>query len=270
MSTPTSVAAAATTWVRDRIARPSRPAEIVHRGGHAVYLDDGTDVLAGVGADGVRVPCAAQTTLTSLHALTGDATTVTVGDDRLAFAGGEVRIARTVDQHVPRLGPEHLAAARRLLGDPVPGQIRAELPHDALDGLRVADPSAPMALAGLGSGLTPLGDDVLCGWIATMAAAGRLDESPLRPAIDAPLLARTTALSATLLRCALEGLVLPEFARLLQELRSTAPSADPDAAVATMLRIGHTSGAGLVLGLTLALDHLSASDSDHHVTRSCP
>lgn len=258
MSERSSVVAAATTWVRERIARPSRPAEIVHRGGHAVYLDDGTDVLAVVGAAGVRVPCAAQTTLRSLQALTGEESAVTVGDGRLVFAGGEVRIARTVDQHVPSLDPASATSARARLGDAVPAAIAAELPSHALDGLRAADPTAPLDLAGLGSGLTPLGDDVLCGWIATMVAAGRLAQSPVLEAIDAPLLARTTSLSATLVRCALEGLVIPEFAQLLDSLRAAQSRIEPADAAATMLRIGHTSGAGLVLGLTLALDHLAS------------
>ncbi|OUZ11595.1 hypothetical protein BHE97_04465 [Aeromicrobium sp. PE09-221] len=286
MSERSSVAAAATTWVRERIARPSRPAEIVHRGGHAVYLDDGTDVLAVVGVAGVRVPCAAQTTLPSLQALTGEGSAVTVGDGRLVFAGGEVRISRTVDQHVPALDPASAGSARERLGDVVPIPIAAELPSDALAGLRAADPAAPLALVGLGSGLTPLGDDVLCGWVATMAAARRLEESPMRRAIDAPLLTRTTSLSATLIRCALEGFVIPEFARLLASLRSAPSRVEPADAAATMLRIGHTSGAGLVLGLTLALEHLSTAtpaasdrwsksateshDSAPHVTRSCP
>ena len=268
MSTPTSVAAAAATWVRERIARPSRPAEIVHRGGHAVYLDDGTDVLAVVGAAGVRVPCAAQTTLASLTSLTGEGSAVTVGDGRLLFAGGEVHIARTVDQHVPSFDPASAASARDRLGDAVPSQIRAELPAEALDGLRAADPTAPRALVGLGSGLTPLGDDVLCGWIATMVAAGRLKRSPMLAAIDAPLLARTTSLSATLVRCALDGFVIPEFGQLLAALRSARPGTEAAAAAATMLRIGHTSGAGLVLGLSLALDHLSAPPAGGESSRT--
>jgi hypothetical protein len=105
-------------------------------------------------------------------------------------------------------------------------------------------------LLGRGPGLTPLGDDVLCGWIATHRAAG-----VPTPEIDSAVRAglhRTTLLSATLLDCALHGEVLPELGRFL---RAVGTDAEPDRAV-DLRAVGGTSGAGLLQGARLALDDL--------------
>ena len=100
-------------------------------------------------------------------------------------------------------------------------------------------------------GLTPLGDDVLCGWIATHRAAG-----VPTPEVDRAVRAglhRTTLLSATLLDCALHGEVLPELGRFL---RAVGTAAEPGRA-ADLRAVGGTSGAGLLLGARLALDDLA-------------
>ena len=76
--------------------------------------------------------------------------------------------------------------------------------------------------------------------------------------------AATTALSATLLACALRGDVLPEFRLLVLDLadpRTPTPRPCGRAGrdlVQALLRVGHTSGAGLLLGATLALHHLAS------------
>ncbi len=67
----------------------------------------------------------------------------------------------------------------------------------------------------------------------------------------------TTLLSATLLDCARRGDVVPEFRRLLVDL--TGPdTAGLDDSLTALLRVGHTSGAGLALGTLLALRHLAS------------
>ena len=71
-------------------------------------------------------------------------------------------------------------------------------------------------LVGRGDGLTPYGDDVLCGWLAVHRAAGIAT-----PEVDAEVrahLQRTTLLSATLLDCAVHGEVIPEFAAFVGTL----------------------------------------------------
>ena len=95
------------------------------------------------------------------------------------------------------------------------------------------------SLAGRGPGLTPLGDDVLVGFLAGCILSGADPDETAREAEAAAR--KTTALSRTLLRLAARG-ELPEAAhRLLEE-------GDPEP-----LRVfGHTSGKGIALGLALS------------------
>lgn len=113
------------------------------------------------------------------------------------------------------------------------------------------DAAAVRRLVGAGDGLTPLGDDVLCGWLAAHRSLG-----VPTPEVDAEVraqAARTTLLSATLLDCALHGEVLPELGGWLAAL--VTPQ-DLPAATRALLAVGATSGAGLLAGARLAVDHL--------------
>jgi hypothetical protein len=110
-------------------------------------------------------------------------------------------------------------------------------------------------LVGNGGGLTPLGDDVLCGWLAVLVATDNLTDdvaAAVRGTLD-----RTTLLSATLLDCALHGEVLPEFATYVTALGTPAE----DAAATELLAIGHTSGAGLWWGARHALATLAMENA---------
>jgi hypothetical protein len=103
------------------------------------------------------------------------------------------------------------------------------------------------ALVGAGDGLTPYGDDQLCGWLAVHRAAG-----VPTPEVDAAVRAmsyRTTLLSATLLDCALHGEVLPEFGDWLQVVGTPAERGR----AAALAAVGHTSGRGLLAGGRRAL-----------------
>ena len=117
------------------------------------------------------------------------------------------------------------------------------------------DAETASKLVGNGDGLTPLGDDVLCGWLAVVVATDRLDDETtdaVRQVLD-----RTTLLSATLLDCALHGEVLPEFAAYLAALGTAAE----DTAARALMAIGHTSGAGLWWGARHALSTLALEEA---------
>jgi hypothetical protein len=236
----TAVSAAATVWVHERLSRPLHSARVVHAGLDAVYVDDGEVCLGLLSRTAVGVPCGLQTSLPDLG-LIEPGSPALVGDGMFLVGPHEVRVARVVDASVPRI-------------DSVPRFDLAggeALPVEALALLTLRDPAAVRLLLGRGSGLTPYGDDVLCGWLATTLALGR-PVTEMAGEVER-LSARTTLLSATLLACAARGEVIAQFRSLL----STGSGLDE------LLAVGHTSGAGLALGMRLA-------DSPHDGARLAP
>jgi hypothetical protein len=158
-------------------------------------------------------------------------------------------VGRFVDVRVPRIDPDRIL--RRAAS---PARTPAEPPRPAAAGLAayrdlaaVPDARTVAHLVGHGDGLTPLGDDVLAGWLAVLHATGRLGDD-LSATVRAGL-HRTTLLSATLLDCALHGEVLPELATYLRAIDSP----EEPAAATALDAIGHTSGAGLRYGADHAL-----------------
>lgn len=260
------------------LAGPARTVPVLHRGVHALYLDlRGTprppamgdlDVLGVLSASASAVPCGLQSTLPALPTDVVDATEAVLGDGRVLLGDVEVVATRSVDVVVPRMPVPSVAPGARLLDELLGDRlvaVRAELPGQALGDLLAGSPVCVPALVGRGSGLTPVGDDVLCGWLAVVAAVrGTLRDGAATQVADAVRRhapTATTALSVTLLGCAARGEVLPEFRRLVLDLLDpaapdlgTRAAADVDA----LLRVGHTSGAGLLLGATTALHHLAS------------
>lgn len=241
--------AAATPSTVAMLAGPERSGTVVHSGADAAYLHlaDG-GCLAVLGVDARAVPCGLRTALATLdlpHGAVG-----TVGSGTLRVAGLEVRVGRLVDARVPTLPPAAPDGVAAITDHPSVRAVAEELPTTALTALRDGDPSCVVDLLGRGSGLTPVGDDVLCGYLAAAVAAGTTAATTAIAGEIARLAhRRTTALSAQLLACATRGEVLPEFAALVRTLP------DPGPALASLVAVGHTSGAGLALGLTLAPIH---------------
>lgn len=255
---------------------------MLHRGVDAVYLDlrdcprapdlselAGLSVVGVLSAAATAVPCGLQTTLPRLPDDVVTATEAVLGGGRLLVGAVEVLPTRFVDVAVPRLPRTSVASCARLLEDLVGDRlaaIRAELPAAALTDLAAGSAACVPALVGRGSGLTPVGDDVLCGWLAVTVAVLGPAEPGTGPAAVADAVRRhaptaTTALSATLLGCAARGEVLPEFRRLVLDLLDPTAAAlvhRVTARVDALMRVGHTSGAGLLLGATTALHHLAS------------
>lgn len=200
--------------VREQLrAQPDGPVRMLHRGRDAVYVEIAGRCVGVVGRRATAVPCALRTTRDSL-----DVSQAHLAGGVLHLDGEPLAIGRVVDVSVPRI------AATRAVPAPLPGDVRE--------------------LVGRGDGLTPYGDDVLCGWLAIHRAAGVATpeaDAEIRACLD-----RTTLLSATLLDCAMHGEVIPEFAAWV---------ADPTRAPA-LAAVGHTSGRGLLEGARLALSHL--------------
>jgi hypothetical protein len=193
------------------------PAPLLHRGPDAVYVEVAGRCVGVVGRRATAVPCALRTSLDRLP----DAARASVVDGILHVDGEPLVVGRLVDVSAPRL---------QMTGSPGAIDVRA--------------------LVGRGDGLTPYGDDVLCGWLAVTRAAG-----VATPQVDAEvesLAGTTTLLSATLLDCAMHGEVVPEFAEWLRALGT----AEEEPLAAQLARVGHTSGRGLLEGATRALDSL--------------
>jgi hypothetical protein len=265
MTAPSRIPAAAPAWVRSRVAGPDRPVRVVHRGDDAVYLDVGGSCIGVLSTAATAVPCAARTALPELPAEVRTADGAWVGEGRVLLGGSEVVLARTVDAAVPRLAPATVPDIAARLDLAVGGRtdhVREELPEDALLALEAGRPDAVPNLLGRGSGLTPVGDDVLAGWVATTVAGSvpSAEETPVAAAVAQHAPAMTTLLSATLLDCARRGEVIPQFRALLLTLAAPGRS-DVEDALGTLLRVGHTSGAGLALGTVLALRHLASRSS---------
>lgn len=228
---PLAIPVSAPPRVRDRLcAAPSGPVRVVHRGAHAVYVEVGGWCVGVVDRHATQVPCALGTRSDDLEKL--GAGPAHVRDGVLHLSGVPLVIGRLRDVAVPSVGPR-----------------------------RAADPSEPApltaqdvaGLVGAGDGLTPRGDDVLCGWLALHRAAG-----VPTPGLDDAVRARsahTTLLSATLLDCAMRGEVVPQFAAYVAALGTDGQAA----AERNLLAVGHSTGAGLLEGAAWAAAELGAS-----------
>lgn len=114
-------------------------------------------------------------------------------------------------------------------------------------------------LVGFGRGLTPSGDDTLCGVLLTLRLlrhSDRLDR--LWPHIESRL-RTTTTLSASLLAAAAHGHAAPQVVGLLAALGSAddVQAGDLAARVDRVLAIGHSSGADLLAGVHATLTALA-------------
>lgn len=260
------VAGAAPVWVGERLDGPQHCGTVVHVGADAVYVDSGSDVIGVVSRHATPIPCtittraeSVETLLTGHRPAVGDE--VSIGAGVVDFGHHRVRVARYVDFAMRRLDraqaplmAERLVAA--CAGTEPPGELAPEL----LALLRDQPVEALDRVLGRGSGLTPFGDDVVCGLLATLLAADDPCAADLRREVLARAPRRTTSLSSTLLRRAGAGDVLPAFADVVGALVHRPEAVG--ARVSRLRAVGHTSGAGMLLGLHLALDHIN--------TRSCP
>lgn len=241
------VAGAGSPALRTLLQGPSATGTVVHAGAHAVYARFPGGVVGVLARSAVHVPAAISTTLLRLPAVAVGAP-ARIGDGTLEVGPLRVGVDRLVATDVPPL-PDPLAAATRLAAAlPDLTVVRRQLPAAALDDLAAGDSTAVAALVGRGDGLTPVGDDVLAGWLVAGRAGGREIE-PVAAAVAAAA-HRTTDLSASLLAHAADGSAIPPFRALLLAL---AAAADLTPAVERLVAVGHTSGAGMLLGAALAL-----------------
>jgi len=118
---------------------------------------------------------------------------------------------------------------------------------------RPVRPATVDALVGLGRGLTPEADDLLCGVIATQWALGVAPIDALAPGghlSKAASSGRTTSLSATWLRLAIAGQTISPLLALLHEVPGSEVWRH---GLLELLRVGSTTGPSILSGAILAL-----------------
>lgn len=241
------VAGAGSPALRTLLEGAPQAGTVVHAGAQAVYARFPDGVVGVLARSAVHVPAAISTTLLRLPAVAVGAP-ARIGGGTLDVGPLRVGVDRLVATDVPPLPDPLTAAARLAAALPDLSVVRRQLPATALDALAAGDPAAVAALVGRGDGLTPVGDDVLAGWLVAGRAAGR-EVAPVAAAV-AEAAHRTTDLSASLLAHAAEGAAIPPFRDLLLALTA---ATDFGPAAERLVAVGHTSGAGMLLGATLAL-----------------
>jgi hypothetical protein len=253
--------AAASVLLRDLIAGPLCPAKVLATGPAATYTDAGGEVLAVVTAGGVRLPCAVMLAAGGRLPAARSWSGLAVGRGAVYLDGRQlVVVRRWFDPRVRLAGVDVRAVAR--LADVVwsRGSVDALLPHDALDrlatGLASGDAAGAVSpLLGRGTGLTPAGDDLVAGALASLRALGSPAADQFGAAVRALARAATTRLSAALLEAADVGALVPEAAGVL---RAMAGGGDVETAADRLVALGHTSGWHLAAGLLVGVTHAGA------------
>ena len=254
------VVGSASIWVLGRVAGPQREARVLFSDPNALYVDLEGFCLGVLGARAVQVPCGVRTQLPALTVVEVGSTAL-VEDGGVVFGDTEVLVTNIVDTTVPVLAPDVAALCGARLTTLVEGRLeaaRTQLPAEALQLLEGADPAAADALLGVGPGMSPVGDDVLAGWLAAAVSSRHPALPVVRSAVALTASERTTPLSATLLGCAARGEGVPEFRSLLLGLANdndelTTQSLD------LMTSVRRSTGAGLVLGALIALTTLDSA-----------
>lgn len=143
-----------------------------------------------------------------------------------------------------------------LLAETTESLASALVNGDAERSRRAAD-----RILGRGRGLTPEGDDVVTGAVATARALG-IPRSVTDATLPDDIGSRTSSLSATLLRLALEDRVVEPLLRLLSE-----DGRSPESAARTLTRVGSSTGTSYlraVVAVTSAHRKMLRSGGPNH------
>jgi hypothetical protein len=228
------LAGAASLAVRDLLTGPARSGRLVAAFPRCAYVDVGGRLVALEAADGLRLPCAVTLAVAARQRpLAGLAPgdEVTAGDRRLVVGDLVVEVGRWWAPSRPRVAA-------------VPSAVDVPAAAPGWDRL-------VLGLLGLGPGLTPAGDDLLAGLLVGLS--GRPDlRDPLAAAIRRHAPARTTWLSAELLRLAAAGLAAPAVVAVADALAGHGDDEALPRALPGLLALGHTSGPALARGLLLS------------------
>lgn len=261
---PAAASSLAPGWLHG----PPVPARVVAVFDRAAYLLRAGEVLPVLAPGALALPgglrVADGSHLDELALRTGQ--DVEAGRGRILASGGGLVVRRTWrPQPVPSRALS--VAARAGAGyalEPFVEPVRDLRPLAVLAASGTRTAAAGEGLVGLGPGLTPAGDDVLCGVLLGLRASGAESRCAALARAVGPLLGRTTALSATLLRQAARGYGVPPVVALVHAWHRDEAATDLAALASQVAAVGHTSGPALLLGLSAALA------APHTADPACP
>ena len=261
---PGDVPAAASARSAGALAAAPRPATVLATFRTALYLrlDQHHEVLPVLTRDALLLPTALRLAEPSWALDWGveRGSTVLVGGGRAVLPRLTVTAVRTWrPQAVPVVAHAAVDAPATWSG-----AVSEPLRELALDLVEAAVRGGSLGgrvrgLVGSGAGLTPSGDDALCGVLLVLRAAGHPAATRVGAAVSERLGA-TTSLSASLLREAMDGYAVPTVVRLVSAA-VVGRLAERESALAEVLTIGHSSGADIAAGVLAALEVLSRNTS---------
>jgi hypothetical protein len=255
---PVRVPAVASSAIGEALGGGIR-GHVIGSSAYAVWVSVGSEVVVVSARDAIRLPNGVAIGAPASDQPFGR---VGPGDDvvfegrRITMPGLVVEIVRhwSPSPSVPAISAPALTGRVRGLPSEVPGvdsgPVMAALLHRSAAELL----EAARRMLGRGPGLTPESDDVLAGALASVrilapacgqaGAAAPLEESEGR--LVALAKARTTALSATLIRHAIHGELAEPAAAFV---RALAGRGDVRAAHFRLSAVGHSSGPALAAGM---------------------
>jgi hypothetical protein len=178
----------------------------------------------------------------------------------------------------------HLRLAALCGTAPPPTLLGARLADAARElgtAVRVGDAGAAgrsaARVVGLGTGLTPSGDDFLCGLLAALWCTSREGDADRCFVVEwgsalANLLDATNAISATYLECAIAGCfpeTLSALAAAFASNHAGRTHEDPRRALDGLCAVGHSSGVDTATGFLFGL-WLRTDDDDEETRRYAP
>lgn len=256
----------ASTAVQRSLTRSARPGTLLGTSEHAIWIGTSEDVLVVSDRAAVRLPNAVELAVDNLGRWIEADDPVLVGDGvvRVGLLTAEPRRWFDPRPALDRCSVLDLARnASALPSHPHPfATTRLSRALDNEDGNEVLHESN--LLLGRGEGLTPEGDDILAGALASFRLLsesvgghpGFLDS--LEPNLVSLTRSRTTSFSGAMVRHAFHGRVARPFADLLRALTGRG---EIISSVERLLSVGNTSGPALVAGLEIGCSAITLENS---------
>lgn len=262
MSAPTTVsiqpiAAVAAAPLADLLLGSRRSGSVLGSSSGATWLEVDDRVLVLSGPGGARLPnslMAATRFRPEASTVAHTPAAVTVGDGGIECTGQRFRVSRWWHPCpvLPRTRPSQIRELAHACADLVPALDDAGIGEALARRSRIELLRAGEGLLGKGPGLTPEGDDIIVGALASYRLLGRatgLAADGFLANVERSLVPtarrRTTRLSASLIGHALHGEVADALGLLL---RAFTGRAELIPAVRALSALGHSSGPAMAFG----------------------